>query len=408
MKTQIVCYVGEAYKEYEGNYYAKPTSVAFLQDLVGRENVCVASPSSAVDDKPDGYSSYVEGSRFYSFPPYSSTKEFILKCIFKKGYLKSCVVLSDQIIAQHKKALFWVRTPSAGSILFALRVLKARRCLLNHICADATHTWRDKKYGFSEKIFGLVAGYLIRFLLGRLCASPYSLNLCTGDVLENFSRNFAPTRTAQFVDVMVKQVEVANSPLAEGQFGSPLRLLFVGRVVADKGIFDLVEALRSVGAGVELTVVGDGPDREKLENIIKNSKLDGRVHLVGQLPHGELSSLYAGSDLVVVPSNNYYEGFPRVIMEAWAHGRPVIVSRVGGIGAFVRPGDNGLVYDKGDIGALAKLIIRCMREPNLLAVLSHGALKMTEVSTQGYWLRQLEYQIENFRKVCDAQNKSSV
>ncbi|MBB1295375.1 glycosyltransferase [Pseudoalteromonas sp. SR41-4] len=382
---KIVSFVGETFSSFNGVFYTKPTSAAFLQDAVGKDNVFVCSPSIKASVKPANFSTEVQESNFHSFPAYESTKDFAIKSLFKQGYLKSYQKAADKVIASHKGAYFWIRTPSIGSIVFGLQALKAGEKVLHHMCADASKTWRDSKYSLPEKIFGFLLSRYIRFKLGQICSHKNTINLCTGDSLEQFSNKYAPDSTFQFVDLMVKKPKLTSSPLSPQNI---VKLLFIGRIVSDKGIFDLIHAMSLVKGNVELTIIGDGPDLEKSKQLVKHLNLSKEVQFKGQLPHSELAVYLENTTVVVVPSDNYYEGFPRVIMEGWAYKKPVIVSNVGGVKAFVKHGVNGLVFQQGDKAGLLSSIQLLLEDNELLQLLQKGAESMAPLSNQQYWIDQ--------------------
>ena len=380
---KIVAFVGETFQKHKNSCYTKPTSAAFLQEAIGKENVYVCSPIVDVDEKPSDFSTEVELSQFHAFPNYSSTKSFAINTLSKRGYLKKYSEAADAVILKHKGATFWIRTPSVGSIVFGLRVLAAGETLIHHMCADATNTWRDSKYSLPEKVFGFLLSRFLRYQLAKICQNQNTVNLCTGDVLEAFSKRYSPNRTYQFVDLMVKQPDILTLKQTED---STLKLIFVGRIVEDKGVFDLMQVVQRFNGKVSVKIVGGGPDFEKAIEYSKTHNIESCVTFTGQLSHSVLTDLYCESDAVVVPSNNFYEGFPRVIMEGWAHNKPVIVSRVGGVMAFVQHNKNGLIFEPGNRDELHSQISALLTDGLLFAKLKDGAKSMAKISTQQYWL----------------------
>jgi glycosyltransferase involved in cell wall biosynthesis len=139
-----------------------------------------------------------------------------------------------------------------------------------------------------------------------------------------------------------------------------LRLLAVGRLVEKKGFDVLVDAATRIDPAVSLTIVGDGPERERLRASIDRHQLGERVALAGRITHEELPAHYAAADVVVVPSrvdrNDDRDGLPNVVLEAMAAGRPVIASDVAAIRTAVRDGQTGLLVRPDDPGALAAAI----------------------------------------------------
>lgn len=380
--SKVVAFVGETYNCFEEICYAKPTSAAFLQDAFGVDNVFVASSARNVNEKPVDASTIVDEKNFYAFPKYKSTQDFVVSCVLKRGFYRDYVSRADEVITKHSNAIFWIRTPSIGSILFGLRVIRAKRILLHHMCADASNTWKDMKYKGLNKFMAFMFSRVLRFLLRKICASEYTTNLCTGDVLESFSRKYSPGSTFQFVDLMVHQLpQASNIELLSNK----IRLLFVGRVVEDKGIFDLLYALSKLGAGYVLDVVGDGPDVDRALKYTKELDIESQVVFSGQVIHEQLEQFFSVCHLVVIPSNNNYEGFPRVIMEAWSYSRPVIVSQVGGVLAFVKNDENGIVFPPGNREALIDSIVLAMKSKTY-EQLCRGAAKQRSISVQSHWI----------------------
>ncbi|WP_432462977.1 glycosyltransferase [Agarivorans sp. QJM3NY_33] len=389
MTKNIVAFCGETFFKGEFNkntYVAKPTSAAFLQDIFGQNNIYVVSPFTD-EVLSGGISSVVDESFFYEAPYYSSTKDFFVKLLLKPSFYREFVSFCDEIISIHKGSYFWVRTPSIGSIFFGLRVLQHDQTLLHHMCADASSTWKDAKYKGLNKLLAYITSRYLRFLLARICSHPNAINFCTGDVLENFSRKYS-AKTHQFVDVMVKSVDVSGLKPYQKMPGK-LNLLFVGRMVDDKGIFDLIKVLKQLKENVSLTFVGDGPDLEKAKLLSDSEGLSDVITFTGQLPHSELAAVFHKSDLITVPSNNNYEGFPRVIMEAWSFHKPVIVSNVGGINAFVKDGENGIIIQPGQVDQLRQALVECLNDENYERI-CEGAKKIADKSFQAYWIHMLK------------------
>jgi glycosyltransferase involved in cell wall biosynthesis len=94
-------------------------------------------------------------------------------------------------------------------------------------------------------------------------------------------------------------------------------------------------------------IVGDGPERPKLEFLIQELKIADVVTMVGQVPHDEIAEYYDAADLVVLTSHS--EGIPLVLMEAMARGKIVLAPAITGIPELVRTGATGFLYAAGDL-----------------------------------------------------------
>lgn len=151
------------------------------------------------------------------------------------------------------------------------------------------------------------------------------------------------------------------------------RVVFVGRLVSQKGIFTLLQAAANLPRDVDIVFVGDGPDRTELERRARDLGLDDRVTVTGFLPHRLIPSVMAGADLLVLPS--IYEELGRVLVEAMQLGVPVVASRVGGIPEVIRDGYNGLLVEPDQPLLLAQAIARVIRDGVLARSLRNAALK---------------------------------
>jgi glycosyltransferase involved in cell wall biosynthesis len=126
-------------------------------------------------------------------------------------------------------------------------------------------------------------------------------------------------------------------------------ILFSGRLSEEKGLLTLLSAIRK--AKVPLLIAGEGSMRPDMEHIIANTGLT-HVQMMGYLTGPALTQAVAGARLIVVPSE-WYEVFGQVIIEAFAQGKPVVATAIGGIPEVVSNGIDGLLVPPGDADALA-------------------------------------------------------
>ena len=131
-----------------------------------------------------------------------------------------------------------------------------------------------------------------------------------------------------------------------------------------------LDALAYVPAA-QLTVIGDGPDRVRLEQHAREAGLNGRVRFVGSLPRDEVLDALAGAEATVLSSD--WENFPHAAVESLAVGTPLVATAVGGVGEIVVDGVNGLLVPPGSPEAFGHALERLLGSPELLARLSDGA-----------------------------------
>ena len=140
-------------------------------------------------------------------------------------------------------------------------------------------------------------------------------------------------------------------------------IFFIGRLVPEKGVYQLIQAMPAVLAAVpdaRLYIAGRGSQKEVLEELIEQLGLQERVVLLGFLKPYNRNYLYHQAAVAVFPS--LYEPFGIVALEAMATHTPVIVGDTGGLSEIVQHGFNGLKIPSGNVEALADAIIRVLKD----------------------------------------------
>ncbi len=168
------------------------------------------------------------------------------------------------------------------------------------------------------------------------------------------------------------------------------RLVYVGRVVPDKGVPTLVRALGRLPVETELTVVGHGPTAEldALARVAHEVGAENRVHFT-RVGRSELSSQIGGADALVFPSE-WPEPFGIVPLEAMACGVPVVATGTGGSGEFLRHEENCLLFTPGDPGALADAVRRLAEDPALRRRVVEGGTATARHLTMDRFTDELE------------------
>jgi glycosyltransferase involved in cell wall biosynthesis len=128
--------------------------------------------------------------------------------------------------------------------------------------------------------------------------------------------------------------------------------------------------------GARLTVIGDGADRARLEEMAADLVAGGRVVFRGWLGKAEVAECLAAASVVAVPSL-WPEIFGRVVLEAFQTGRPVVASRSGGLPELISD-DNGLLVDPGDVQGLADALAALLGDRATLERLGKGAAQTAE------------------------------
>ncbi|HBX68776.1 MAG TPA: glycosyltransferase family 4 protein [Chloroflexi bacterium] len=143
---------------------------------------------------------------------------------------------------------------------------------------------------------------------------------------------------------------------------NPGRMLFVGRIVYQKGLDVLFQALGGLlDLEWQLTLVGDGNQRPHLEAQARALGMLDRIHFTGWLTGEAVVEQYQRANLYVAPSR--HEGMPNVVLEAMASGLPVIASQIAGNEELVTPGFNGMLVPSGDAAALQSSLREMLTSP---------------------------------------------
>jgi colanic acid/amylovoran biosynthesis glycosyltransferase len=287
--------------------------------------------------------------------------------------------------------LLWTGNESWGQRArgVAHTVLGARLALeLKHKNVQHLHV----HHGYMAAWIGMVAA--------RLLDIPYSLTLHGSDLLlrptfldvklqncavcftvSEYSRRYLLRQYPQVnpCHVLVQRmgVPVPLSRHAEWPrrgVDRPFTLLTVGRLHAVKDQAFLVRAcavLKASGGNILCQIAGDGPERERLQELIRRLHLSEEVQLLGYVSRNRLGALYQEADLVVLTSRS--EGIPLTLMEAMALGRPVLAPAITGIPELIADGKTGFLYRPGSITDLVDRVDQIRRTNSTLGPICEAA-----------------------------------
>ncbi len=152
-------------------------------------------------------------------------------------------------------------------------------------------------------------------------------------------------------------------------------ILYLGRLSYEKGLKTLIKAI-SLCDSVKLLIAGDGPLKIELEAVV-NKITPKKIKFLGYLNRERLQEIIDGAIFIVMPSE-CYENFPYAILEAFAAGKPVIGSRIGGIPELVQEGETGLTFEPGNIEDLRDKIDYLINSPDKISEMGRNARKFVE------------------------------
>ena len=163
----------------------------------------------------------------------------------------------------------------------------------------------------------------------------------------------------------VNGIEPASLP-----FGAETNLVSVGRLVPWKHVDGVIEALPSL-RDPGLVVVGDGPERPRLEALTRELGVNERVYFAGNRSRDETMALMMACDVFVL--NSSYEGLPHTVAEAMTLGLAIVTTGAGGTTEVVRDGENGLLVGTDDSRTLVSTLGRLTSDRNLITSISSRA-----------------------------------
>jgi glycosyltransferase involved in cell wall biosynthesis len=167
-------------------------------------------------------------------------------------------------------------------------------------------------------------------------------------------------------------------------------ILSLGRLVRKKGIAYLIQAMPQVLAVIPnaiCLIAGDGPERSSLETLARSLGVAQQVQFLGRVAWPTTPDLLAACDVFVAPSihdeNGNVDGLPTTIPEAMATGRPVIATRVAGVGLAIEHGVHGLLVNEKDVVGLAQALVLVLSQPQVGTTLGNNARQ--HVATSLNW-----------------------
>jgi glycosyltransferase involved in cell wall biosynthesis len=215
-------------------------------------------------------------------------------------------------------------------------------------------------------------------------------------------REKAPDAPAEKFKVI--RISVEFHPLAKPDpLPMPPLVLAAGNLVPAKGFDVLIRAaaiLKSREIAFRVRVLGEGPERGRLEALVRGGGVEDRVELPGYFQHAEFAKHLAEAALLVVPARvtatGVREGLPTVIAEAWLSGTPVVAAPVGGIPEVVEDGRTGLLFPAEDERELSERIMRLITSAELRnALAANGRRRALEEFSPEKNVRELLREIES-------------
>lgn len=215
----------------------------------------------------------------------------------------------------------------------------------------------------------------------RFCVSISEFN--KRHVSETYGSEYARKINIVHCGIDLSEIRPHDTPV-EGETGQ-ISILAIGQLMKRKGYHVLIPAakmLKDAGVMATWTVVGDGPERARLERMIREYDVEDTVLLVGAKPHDEITQFLRNADIFALPcvigDDNTRDGIPVALMEAMATGLPVVSTSIVGLPELIDSGENGVLVEPDDPRQLADAILDLAESPELRRRLGTAAIEKVD------------------------------
>jgi glycosyltransferase involved in cell wall biosynthesis len=311
--------------------------------------------------------------------PHGGAEAFFLRLVpalARAGLEQRIVIRRDEAraAALQKAGIAPVELAFGGLLDFSTR--RQLRETLDEFKPDVTLTWMSRATAYCPAGPFVHAARLGGYYDLKYYRSCDHLIANTPDILAYITRAGWPGGRAHYLPNFVDAAPASAIPRAS--LGTPEDaplLLALGRLHRNKGFDLLLEALGLLPE-MHCWLAGEGAERAALEAQVARLGLGERLKFLGW--REDVAALYATADLLVCPSR--HEPLGNVVIEAWAHGLPVVAAESVGPAALITPEENGLLVPVDDPAALAAALARAVSEDGLARGLAAGGRASFEAS----------------------------
>lgn len=191
--------------------------------------------------------------------------------------------------------------------------------------------------------WGLLLPIYKKVFLSKVLKSSLRIIVPTKGYIDLINKKYKISKNKIYV--IPNGVDFKNFKSLSKELHNPVRLLFVGRLSIQKNVPLLIKSFKLITEkkfrDVELHIVGDGEEKDKIINLIKKEKLEKKIVLHGVLRGRKLYEIYSSSDIFIMTSK--YESFGNVLIEAMASGLPIIASDILAVRNVIENNKNGLL-----------------------------------------------------------------
>lgn len=369
-----LCFISQdSATEEQGSYYCNPAFVKLLEviaPLYDKVELCVP-----VFDRPirKNYSKLcIPNLKLCPLPPY--WRRFELHAFRHPLMLMRClwphIKRGDTIL---------MNLPNYMCILAWLICLLQRKRFAIRIAGNWPEVMRMSFYNYGMVALGNIAAFLHRILLKAMVKTS-TLTIVIGQELADiYGQN--NSHVVPIISSTYHKTDIAST--IAGSKSDECRLLYVGRLMLNKGLSELFRAAKDLleeGLELRIWLAADGSRREEIRTEAEELGIIDRVEFLGWIAIEKLKDIYRACDIFVLPS--YTEGVPRVVPEAMSNGLPTVVTDVGGLrDVIVQDGKTGFVVPIKDVEALREALRTLILDKPLRQRMGRAGLKRSHQFT---------------------------
>lgn len=239
-----------------------------------------------------------------------------------------------------------------------------------------------ERWLLNREVSGYTGSDLIIAVDNRLKEHVCSLSLNKAKRKQNIKVMFNFLDVTEFTPSDIKKREDARSRWSHQINIDGCVLLCPRRLTAKNGVIYAAQMCKYLKQAkpsfkFQLVFAGEGENRDKINQIIHENKLEGNIRLLGDVKHEDMLSLYALADIVIVPSvpsEGVIEATSLSALEAMASGVSVIASNIGGLAELISNESTGILVEPTDAGALADAVFRLVSDRDFKAIIQKQAV----------------------------------
>lgn len=240
------------------------------------------------------------------------------------------------------------------------------------------HTERGTRHSIAPNKVVALLSRAYDHTIGTLIVKSARTNIGVSEAACEFLRHLGATNTQLIyngIDTNIFRKRENNNCRQELGISDDAPLItFVGRLIYAKGVQDLLSAftrVKEAAADAKLLIIGAGPYRANLENLVYQNGCGSDILFVGQKNQDEIIDILSATDIFVNPS--YSEGLPTSVMEAASIGLPIVATDVGGTREIIAAGQSGILVKTGNAGQLGKSLHELLASAELRRELGRNA-----------------------------------